>query len=82
MKRRIGAQATLRRTPLALLIAIACASGPVAAQDDDATALERIEVTGDLRALMLPVKGSPKLVINGKEQPAAISAGVLSFSAR
>jgi len=38
---------------------------------------ETVTVVGKLRALVLPVKGNPKLVVNGKERPARIDAGVL-----
>jgi len=41
---------------------------------------DRIEVSGDLRALTLKVSGRPKLVVNGREQPVVIDKGVLTWS--
>jgi hypothetical protein len=40
---------------------------------------ERVEVSGDLRAMKLKVAGSPKLFLNGRPVPARPSNGTLSF---
>jgi hypothetical protein len=41
---------------------------------------EQVQVYGQIHALRIPVKGTPKLSIDGKETPARIQNGVLSFS--
>jgi len=38
-----------------------------------------VEVIGDLSAMTLKVSGRPKLVINGKEQPATVSGGLMEY---
>ncbi|MBE3068707.1 MAG: hypothetical protein IMZ66_00565, partial [Planctomycetes bacterium] len=43
-------------------------------------AKDRVEVSGDLRAMTLKVAGRPALVLNGKECPAAVKGGVLTFA--
>lgn len=40
---------------------------------------QQVEVTGGVRALQVKVEGSPKLMVNGKEVPATIGGGVLSW---
>lgn len=40
----------------------------------------RVTVVGDVAALKIPVAGSPKLVINGKETPATVSGGTLTYA--
>jgi len=41
---------------------------------------DKIEVSGDLRAMKLPAKGRPKLLINGKSQKASFAGGYLSYN--
>jgi HEAT repeat protein len=38
---------------------------------------DAVTVVGKVRALAVPVKGAPKLVVNGKERPAQIADGIL-----
>jgi hypothetical protein len=40
---------------------------------------DKVEVCGDLRAMKVAVEGTPKLVINGKEEDASVSGGYLSY---
>jgi hypothetical protein len=39
----------------------------------------RLEVSGELRALKIRVEGSPPLLINGREEEAAVKDGFLTF---
>jgi hypothetical protein len=43
---------------------------------------DRVEASGDLRAVALRVTGTPKLVMNGKETPARVANGVLTLAAQ
>lgn len=40
---------------------------------------DKVEVQGDMMALRLPVKGQPKLFINGKSQKASFMRGYLYY---
>ena len=40
---------------------------------------DKVEAVGLLHALAVRVQGSPKLFLNGKEEPAAIEGGLLIF---
>jgi hypothetical protein len=40
---------------------------------------DKVEVDGDIRALRIPVKGKPKLLVNGKSQQASFIRGYLYF---
>ncbi len=40
---------------------------------------EKVEVEGDMRILRIPVKGKPKLLINGKSQQASFMRGYLYY---
>jgi hypothetical protein len=40
---------------------------------------ERIDACGDLRGLTMRAAGSPKLFLNGKEQPVSVAEGVLTY---
>jgi hypothetical protein len=41
---------------------------------------DTVEVVGDLRALMLKVAGTPKLMLNGKEAKATVQGGVMAYA--
>lgn len=41
---------------------------------------DKIEASGDLRAMRLPVEGQPKLLVNGKTQKATFVDGCLSYN--
>ena len=40
---------------------------------------DKVEVQGDMRALRIPVKGKPKLLVNGKNQIASFMRGYLYY---
>jgi hypothetical protein len=40
---------------------------------------DKVEVQGDIRALRIPVKGKPKLLVNGKSQQASFMRGYLYY---
>lgn len=42
---------------------------------------DRVEASGDLRAMKVRVAGTPQLILNGKKRPASVSGGVLTFVA-
>jgi hypothetical protein len=42
---------------------------------------DRVEASGDLRAMKVRVAGTPQLILNGKKQAASVSGGVLTFVA-
>jgi hypothetical protein len=42
---------------------------------------DRVEASGGVRGIKVRVAGSPKLFVNGREQPATVSGGFLTFGA-
>ena len=40
---------------------------------------EKVEASGGLLAMRLKVSGRPRLILNGKEQPARVEGGCLQF---
>jgi hypothetical protein len=42
---------------------------------------DRVEASGGIRGIRVRVVGSPKFVLNGKEQSATVSGGLLTFTA-
>jgi hypothetical protein len=42
---------------------------------------DKVEVSGPVKALKVKVSGQPKLVVNGKDEPASLADGCLTFGA-
>jgi len=40
---------------------------------------DSVEAVGDLRGMTLKVAGKPKLILNGKERSATVSAGLMKY---
>ena len=39
----------------------------------------KVEASGDVRAMKVKVSGTPKLILNGREQPSTVRDGIMSF---